>query len=57
MGPNYNFYNDLNVKIPIKLILDINEFEYQNNYKLKLYDNFNNEYIQTDYLSWNPNIR
>jgi hypothetical protein len=57
LGPNYNFYKDLDIKTSIKQILDINEIKYEKDFKLKLYDNFNNEYIQTDYLSWNPNIR
>lgn len=66
VGPNYNFYDDLNVKINVEKILKYyylkNEYILEKinfvnkNYYIKLYDNFNNEYIITDYLTWDPNI-
>ena len=66
IGPNYNFYKDLNVKISIEKVLKYYYLKNENifkkinfinkNYYIKLYDNFNNEYIITDYLTWDPNI-
>lgn len=64
LGPNYNFYEDLNYKITVKQILKIILDE---NILLKiengpdgphlyLYDNFSNEYKYSinDYLTWCP---
>lgn len=71
LGPNYNFYKDLKY-IGIKLSMDniltylkiknkeiLDKLDLVNkNYKLQLYDNFNNEYnIDSDYLTWNPELK
>lgn len=68
LGPNYNFYEDLDVKIylndiiylilpnndSIKEKIDLNK----KNYTLKLYDKFNNEYsFVNDYLIWVPKLK
>lgn len=63
IGPNYNFYNDINNKILIKdlfdIILTIKEYDIikMNNYHIKLLDTFDNIYIlDSEYLEWNPNL-
>lgn len=50
VGPNYNFYNDLNNKQYIDLILKCENVPFTNN-KLKLIDNFNNIYYTKQYNS------
>jgi hypothetical protein len=71
IGPNYNFYNDLehfNTELQIDKILTY--FKYNNkimldkvdiknkNYKIVFYDNFNNEYIlDSNYFIWNPQLK
>ena len=72
VGPNYNFYKDLeflgkNVTNVDKILLYLkikneNTFDkldiVNKNYKLLLYDNFNNEYkIDSNYLIWNPELK
>tara|TARA_B100001093_G_scaffold520302_1_gene614462 strand:+ start:2958 stop:3581 length:624 start_codon:yes stop_codon:yes gene_type:complete len=65
VGPNYNFYSDLNFKIKTDLIVNyilnnnlcITDYESNLNYQLKLYDNFKKEYIMNKYLEWNPNLQ
>ena len=70
LGPNYNFYKDLNIKLSIKDILKhefikekdnymLQKLDFNNrNYIVKLYDNFNNEYVlESDYLRWNPELK
>lgn len=71
VGPNYNFYIDLEVlgtRLNIDKILAYLKFKNDNifdkldtvnkNYKLLLYDNFNNEYnIDSNYLTWNPELK
>jgi hypothetical protein len=71
VGPNYNFYKDLEV-LGIKLYVDkiLAYLKFKNetifdkldtvnkNYKLLLYDNFNNEYnVDSNYLTWNPELK
>ena len=73
LGPNYNFYKDLE-SIGIKLDIDkiltylkikcdkldkLDKLDIINkNYKLLFYDNFNNEYnIDSNYLTWNPELK
>ena len=71
VGPNYNFYKDLEV-LGIKLYVDkiLAYLKFKNetifdkldtvnkNYKLLLYDNFNNEYnVDSNYLIWNPELK
>lgn len=69
LGPNYNFYVDLGIKLSIKKILT-HEFLKKNmsmtlsdhvfnnkDYIIKFYDNFNNEYLIDDYLNWNPELK
>ena len=68
LGPNYNFYNDLlneNIRLNIKNILlylklnNKNKYDFINdNYMIKFFDNFNNEYnIDLNYLRWNPELK
>jgi hypothetical protein len=71
IGPNYNFYKDLEVlgnKLNLDKILTYLKFKNENvfdkvdtvnkNYKLILYDNFNNEYnVDSNYLTWNPELK
>ena len=71
VGPNYNFYKDLEVlgnKLNLDKILTYLKFKNENvfdkvdtvnkNYKLILYDNFNNEYnVDSNYLTWNPELK
>ena len=68
VGPNYNFYKDINKKLEVNKILNYlklinkDKFEKLNlidkNYKLLFYDNFNNEYnIDSNYLIWNPELK
>lgn len=68
LGPNYNFYKDLDIKLSIKSILKyiyikdkkiLKEINFDNkNYYIKLYDNFNNEYYnKSDYLNWNAELQ
>ena len=72
VGPNYNFYKDLEVlsiRLNVDKILSYLKFKNENkilqkldtinkNYKLLLYDNFNNEYnIDSTYLTWNPELK
>lgn len=68
LGPNYNFYKDIDVKLNIKEIINIiisnlglsnnRNLDLNNDISLKLYDNFNNEYkITYDYLMWSPNLQ
>lgn len=70
VGPNYNFYKDLEVlaiRLNVDKILAYLKFKNENvfdkldtvnkNYKLLLYDNFNNEYnVDSNYLTWNPEL-
>ena len=77
VGPNYNFYKDLEV-FDIKFNVDkiLTYLKYKNdykfdklneldkldtlnkNYKLLLYDNFNNEYnLDSNDLIWNPELK
>lgn len=67
VGPNYNFYNDLEIKLNLDKILkylkSINNEIFDkidltnNNYELELYDNFNNKYnLDSNYLRWNPEL-
>jgi len=72
VGPNYNFYKDLEVlgsnvtslnkimtylKLKNEIVLEKLDIE-NKNYKLILYDNFNNEYnIDSNYLTWNPELK
>ena len=60
LGPNYNFYKDLDIKIQFKELNYIYNFVKElKNWKLTMKDNFNNTYIvneQNDYLFWNPNL-
>ena len=71
VGPNYNFYKDLEnieVKLHVDKILTYLKLKNENtfdkldivnkNYKLLLCDNFNNQYnINSDYLTWNPELK
>ena len=72
VGPNYNFYKDLedigtNVTNLDKILAYLkfkNETIFDKldtvnkNYKLILYDNFNNEYnVDSNYLTWNPELK
>jgi len=68
VGPNYNFYKDLDIKFNIdrflKYIYADNDMMFKKlnfidkNYYIKLYDNFNNEYkYNLDYLKWNPELK
>ena len=72
VGPNYNFYKDLEVlgmNLNLDKILTYLKFKNENkilqkldtinkNYKLILYDNFNNEYnIDSNHLIWNPELK
>jgi len=64
LGPNYNFYKDLDLKLDLKLVLKNVLLNYDNKilqddkYLLKLYDTFNNNYdLKHDYLTWNPNLQ
>lgn len=71
VGPNYNFYKDLEVlstRLNIDKILTYFKFKNDNvfdkldtvnkNYKLLLYDNFNNEYnVDLNHLTWNPELK
>ena len=68
LGPNYNFYKDIDVKLNIKEIINIiisnlglsnnRNLDLNNDISLKFYDNFNNEYkITYDYLMWSPNLQ
>ena len=68
MGPNYNFYKDIDVKLNIKEIINIiisnlglsnnTNLDLNKDISLKFYDNFNNEYkITYDYLMWSPNLQ
>jgi hypothetical protein len=71
VGPNYNFYKDLEVlgiRLNLDKILAYLKFKNENvfdkldtvnkNYKLLLYDNFNNDYnVDSDYLTWNPELK
>ena len=71
VGPNYNFYKDLEVlgiRLNVDKILAYLKFKNENvfdkldtvnkNYKLILYDNFNNEYnVDSNYLTWNPELK
>ena len=65
LGPNYNFYEDLNIKIILNDIINYFLLKEKtkvnidiNNYTLKLYDSFHNEYIlkNDDYLKWMPKL-
>ena len=70
VGPNYNFYKDLEVlerlnvdkiltylKLKNDIVLDKLDTE-NKNYKLILYDNFNNEYnVDSNHLTWNPELK
>ena len=70
VGPNYNFYKDLEVlgrlnidkiltylKFKNEIVLDKLDIE-NKNYKLILYDNFNNEYdVDLEYLTWDPELK
>jgi hypothetical protein len=67
IGPNYNFYYDLEIKLNLDKILkylkSINNEIFDkidltnNNYELQLYDNFNNKYnLDSNYLKWNPEL-
>ena len=71
VGPNYNFYKDLEVlgnKLNLDKILIYLKFKNENifdkvdtvnkNYKLILFNNFNNEYnMNSSYLTWNPELK
>ena len=71
VGPNYNFYKDLEVlgiRLNVDKILAYLKFKNENvfdkldtvnkNFKLLLYDNFNNEYnVDSNYLTWNPELK
>ena len=71
VGPNYNFYKDLEVlgiTLNVDKILTYLKFKNENvfdkldtenkNYKLILYDNFNNEYnVDSNHLIWNPELK
>lgn len=56
MGPNYNFYNDLNYKITAKQICDYFNVAYNFDSILTLEDMLNNKYDFTmnDNLKWDP---
>jgi len=69
VGPNYNFYKDIGTNI-INLDKILTYLKFKNetifdkldtvnkNYKLLLYDNFNNEYnVDSNYLTWNPELK
>lgn len=69
LGPNYNFYKDLDIKLntfDILKYISIYNFEIKNiietinkdNIIIKLKDNFGIEYKNNDeYLFWNPNLK
>lgn len=71
LGPNYNFYKDVEhsgIKPNIDKILiylkynnpiALDKLDIENkNYKLVFYDNFNNEYnLDFDHLIWNPELK
>lgn len=68
LGPNYNFYEDLNNKIYLNDIITIilseikeknKQIELDNKkYQIILYDAFNNEYkFINDYLRWTPTLK
>lgn len=70
VGPNYNFYCDLDIKLNYVDIIKyfkihhnknnmFDEIDFINkNFYIKLNDNFDNEYIFNDYiLSWNPELK
>ena len=60
LGPNYNFYKDLDIKIQFKELNYIYNFvDELKNWKLIMTDKFDNLYIindNNDYLHWNPNL-
>jgi hypothetical protein len=60
LGPNYNFYKDLDIKIQFKELNYIYNFvEELKDWKLVMTDKFDNLYIindNNDYLYWNPNL-
>ena len=68
VGPNYNFYKDIDCKIITKDIIkyimikhpNIKHLTHKidnNEFKLTLFDNFQNEYNIQEYLIWNPNLQ
>ena len=69
VGPNYNFYKDIGTSVTnLDKILTYLKFKNENvfdkldtenkNYKLILYDNFNNEYnVDGNHLTWNPELK
>jgi len=69
VGPNYNFYKDIGTNVTnLDKILTYLKFKNENvfdkldtenkNYKLILYDNFNNEYnVDGNHLTWNPELK
>lgn len=58
LGPNYNFYNDLNYKITAKQILNYFNIEYNENSIFELQDKFENifKFNIEDKLIWNPKL-
>jgi hypothetical protein len=65
VGPNYNFYKDLDCKLKtdnfVSYLIAENYIENINKndtYKILFNDNFNNEYSDyNDYLTWDPNLK
>ena len=67
VGPNYNFYKDLDIKFNIDIFLKyiyvdnpiLKKLDFINkNYYIKLCDNFNTIYkIESDYLNWVPDLK
>lgn len=68
VGPNYNFYKDLNKKLEINKILNYLKLTNKEklkklnlidkNYKILFYDNFNNVYnVDSNYFNWNPELK
>ncbi len=64
LGPNYNFYKDLDIKLDFYLVikhilLQYNKQINKNNVlTLQLHDTFGNIYnLKNDYLTWNPNLQ
>ena len=59
LGPNYNFYSELNYSIYLRQLLDYFNIEYNDSTTMTLCDNFNNqiEFKINDKLYWDPQLK